>query len=47
VAREALWNPNFAAQAAQALGADPDWTLWPRQFGWWLKRRARSLQKRG
>lgn len=47
VAREALWNPNFAAQAAQALDADPGWTLWPRQFGWWLKRRARSLQRRG
>lgn len=41
LARELLWNPNFPAQAAQALNADPRWDLWPRQFGWWLKRRAR------
>jgi len=42
LAREALWNPNFAAQAAQELGADPAWRSWPRQFGWWLQRRARA-----
>jgi len=40
--RELLWNPNFPAQAGQTLGADPGWDLWPRQFGWWLKRRARA-----
>ncbi len=46
LAREALWNPNFAAQAAQELGADADWQLWPRQFGWWLKRRAHALKRK-
>lgn len=46
LAREALWNPNFAVQAAQELGADPEWNLWPRQFGWWLKRRARAFQRK-
>ena len=42
LARELLWNPNFPAQAAQELNADPGWALWPRQFGWWVKRRTRS-----
>lgn len=46
LAREALWNPNFASQAAQELDADPDWRCWPRQYGWWLKRRARRTQHR-
>jgi 2,4-dienoyl-CoA reductase-like NADH-dependent reductase (Old Yellow Enzyme family) len=46
LAREALWNPNFAAQAAQELDADPQWQLWPRQFGWWLQRRARTDRRR-
>jgi len=45
--REALWNPNFAAQASQELSADPDWRLWPRQYGWWLKRRARTMRNLG
>jgi len=47
IAREALWNPNFAAQAAQELGADPKWRSWPRQFGWWLERRARADRRSG
>jgi 2,4-dienoyl-CoA reductase-like NADH-dependent reductase (Old Yellow Enzyme family) len=47
IAREALWNPNFPAQAAQELGADPEWRLWPRQFGWWLRRRARADRRGG
>jgi 2,4-dienoyl-CoA reductase-like NADH-dependent reductase (Old Yellow Enzyme family) len=47
LAREALWNPNFAAQAAQELGADPQWRFWPRQFGWWLQRRARADRRAG
>lgn len=39
LARELLWNPNWPAQAALALGCDPDWDTWPEQYGWWLKRR--------
>ncbi|MCC6198509.1 MAG: NADH:flavin oxidoreductase/NADH oxidase [Burkholderiales bacterium] len=42
LAREHLWNPNWAVQAAQALGSDPEWRLWPRAFGWWLARRERA-----
>ena len=41
LAREHLWNPNWTGQAAVQLGADPEWKNWPRQFGWWLRRRAR------
>ncbi|MDQ6619218.1 MAG: NADH:flavin oxidoreductase/NADH oxidase [Pseudomonadota bacterium] len=39
LAREHLWNPNWAAQAAVELGGDAQWKLWPRAFGWWLRRR--------
>jgi 2,4-dienoyl-CoA reductase-like NADH-dependent reductase (Old Yellow Enzyme family) len=46
LAREHLWNPNWAAQAAASLGADPEWKCWPRPFGWWLKRRERSAAAR-
>lgn len=42
IAREALYNPHWPAQAALALGADPDWSLWPDAYGWWLKRRDRQ-----
>lgn len=41
LARELLWNPNWPAQAAVTLGADREWSLWPRSFGWWLRRRDR------
>lgn len=38
--REAAWNPNWPLHAARALGVDPDWDLWPPQYGWSLRRRA-------
>ncbi|HZD26056.1 MAG TPA: NADH:flavin oxidoreductase/NADH oxidase [Alphaproteobacteria bacterium] len=34
LARELLWNPNWPLHAAQELGDDPDWGLWPHPFGW-------------
>jgi len=34
LARELLWNPNWPLQAAQELGDDPDWRMWPHAFGW-------------
>jgi 2,4-dienoyl-CoA reductase-like NADH-dependent reductase (Old Yellow Enzyme family) len=37
--RELLWNPNWPAQTALQLGCDPEWSGWPEQYGWWLKRR--------
>ncbi|WP_426956035.1 NADH:flavin oxidoreductase/NADH oxidase [Muricoccus radiodurans] len=38
LARELMWNPNWPAHAAQALGLDGlDWL--PKPYAWWLRRR--------
>lgn len=42
LAREMLWNPNWAMDAAAKLGVDP-FTLIPPQAGWWLDKRAKSM----
>ncbi len=42
IAREALLNPNWPAEAALHLEGSPAWRRWPEQFGWWLVRRARQ-----
>jgi 2,4-dienoyl-CoA reductase-like NADH-dependent reductase (Old Yellow Enzyme family) len=42
LAREMLWNPNWAMDAAAKLGVDP-FAIVPPQAGWWLERRARSM----
>jgi 2,4-dienoyl-CoA reductase-like NADH-dependent reductase (Old Yellow Enzyme family) len=47
VGREALFDPNWPAHAARALGADTDFGLWPKQYGWWLTRRESLLKKLG
>jgi 2,4-dienoyl-CoA reductase-like NADH-dependent reductase (Old Yellow Enzyme family) len=47
VGREALFDPNWPVHAAQALGADADFGSWPKQYGWWLTRRASLLKKLG
>jgi len=47
IGREALWDPNWPLHAAQALGADPDFSQWPVQYGWWLTRREALLKKQG
>jgi 2,4-dienoyl-CoA reductase-like NADH-dependent reductase (Old Yellow Enzyme family) len=47
IAREALYDPNWALHAAQALGADPQMERWPVQYGWWLTRREGLLRKLG
>jgi 2,4-dienoyl-CoA reductase-like NADH-dependent reductase (Old Yellow Enzyme family) len=45
IGREALFNPNWARQAAVALAGDGAFeTHWPERDGWWLSRRARSLR---
>ncbi len=43
IARELLYNPNWAVHAAQALGVDPEFEQWPVQYGWYLTRRAKVL----
>ena len=42
IAREALVDPHWALHAAQALGIDPGWKLWPPSYGWWLELRQRT-----
>jgi 2,4-dienoyl-CoA reductase-like NADH-dependent reductase (Old Yellow Enzyme family) len=42
IAREALIDPHWALHAAQALGVDPGWKLWPPSYGWWLELRQRT-----
>lgn len=42
IARELQYNPNWALDAAQKLGADPDFTCVPPAYGFWLGKRAKS-----
>ncbi|PWR21634.1 NADH:flavin oxidoreductase/NADH oxidase [Zavarzinia compransoris] len=42
IAREALVDPNWAAEAALRTAGDGGWQQWPERFGWWLMRRARQ-----
>ena len=37
--RELLEDPFWPVRAAETLGADPDFSAWPEQYGWWLVRR--------
>lgn len=41
VGREFLNNPNWAMDAAQKLGVDPDFNMSPRQTGFWLAKRCK------
>ena len=43
LAREMLYNPNWAMDAAQKLGADPQFALVPPPYRYWLSRRAATL----
>ena len=47
LAREVLYDPNWPLHAARELGADPDFGKWHPQFGWWLNRRERVIDKLG
>ena len=42
LARELLYNPNWALDAAQKLGADPDFKSVPPAYRFWLGKRAKS-----
>lgn len=39
LAREMMWDPNWAVHAAAALGVSAPHTLLPRPYAWWLERR--------
>jgi 2,4-dienoyl-CoA reductase-like NADH-dependent reductase (Old Yellow Enzyme family) len=45
IGREALYDPRWALHAARELGCDPDFRLWPEQYGWWLRQREPLLRK--
>lgn len=47
LAREMLNNPNWPLHAARELGLDSEFDRWPPQFGWWLQRRERVIEKLG
>jgi 2,4-dienoyl-CoA reductase-like NADH-dependent reductase (Old Yellow Enzyme family) len=47
IGREALFDPNWPVHAARELGVDPEFALWPQQYGWWLTRRESALKKAG
>jgi 2,4-dienoyl-CoA reductase-like NADH-dependent reductase (Old Yellow Enzyme family) len=44
LAREMLYNPSWAMDAAQKLGADASFALAPPPYGWWLERRASTVR---
>ncbi|SMH38219.1 NADH:flavin oxidoreductase/NADH oxidase [Azospirillum agricola] len=46
VGREALADPNWPLRARQQLTGEGDFTGWPEQAGWWLSRRARTLDRK-
>jgi len=39
LARELMWNPNWPAHAAAALGVADPLALLPDSYAWWLRRR--------
>ncbi len=46
IGRQALYDPFWALHAAEALGCDPCFDLWPEEYGWWLAKRTQSLVRR-
>jgi len=42
LAREIMYNPNWPMDAAQKLGADPDFKMVPPPLAYWLAKRAKS-----
>lgn len=45
IAREALHNPHWPLHAAIELEGEAGYRHWPPQYGWWLQRRERYLEK--
>jgi len=43
IGRQALYDPHWALHAAEALGCDPNFDLWPDEYGWWLNKRSQTL----
>jgi 2,4-dienoyl-CoA reductase-like NADH-dependent reductase (Old Yellow Enzyme family) len=47
IGRQALYDPFWPVHAAEALGCDPGFALWPEEYGWWLAKRAQTLVRAG
>jgi len=45
--REIMYNPFWPLHAAEALGADPKFEMWPEQYGWAVKRRSQIVGFKG
>jgi 2,4-dienoyl-CoA reductase-like NADH-dependent reductase (Old Yellow Enzyme family) len=46
IGREVLDDPSWPHRAAETLGAfGYEDSIWPKQYGWWLERRRRALEK--
>jgi 2,4-dienoyl-CoA reductase-like NADH-dependent reductase (Old Yellow Enzyme family) len=43
LAREMLYNPNWAMDAAQKMAQDPGFSMVPDAYGWWLGKRAAAM----
>ncbi len=43
LAREMLYNPNWAMDAAQKMGVDPQFAMVPPPYGWWLAKRQSAM----
>lgn len=43
IGRQALYDPFWALHAAEALGCDPGFGMWPDEYGWWLAKRSQTL----
>jgi hypothetical protein len=43
LARELIHNPNWPIDAAQKLGADPDFAVAGERAGFWLRRRSATV----
>lgn len=46
IAREAIHNPNWPLHAYEAL-CNPNFDVWPPQFGWWLEKRSQAFDEAG
>jgi 2,4-dienoyl-CoA reductase-like NADH-dependent reductase (Old Yellow Enzyme family) len=43
LAREMLYNPNWALDAARKMGVDPNFASVPPAYGWWMQKRAQAM----
>ena len=47
IAREALYNPFWPLHAQEQLEPEKGFSDWPKQYGWWLERRAQGWRASG